>query len=129
MFTADQIKAAHSKVKSGAEFPAYIQEIKAMGVTHYECYVSDGRIDYHGANDHTATVPAKYTPLTIASSPDPAQFISGLKAHQRGETDFIEFINMCAETGVEKWEVAMDKMTCTYFDKDENEILIEKIPG
>ncbi|MGB4398918.1 MAG: DUF1398 family protein [Daejeonella sp.] len=36
MFTAEQIKAAHSKVKSGADFPAYIQDIKALGVTGYE---------------------------------------------------------------------------------------------
>ena len=32
MFTVEQIKAAHSKVKSGADFPAYIQEIKALGL-------------------------------------------------------------------------------------------------
>lgn len=41
MFTAEQIKAAHSKVKSGADFPSYIQEIKALGVTHYEAHVED----------------------------------------------------------------------------------------
>jgi len=28
MFTVEQIKAAHSKVKSGADFPSYIKEIK-----------------------------------------------------------------------------------------------------
>lgn len=27
MFTLDQIKAAHNKVKSGADFPAYIQDL------------------------------------------------------------------------------------------------------
>ena len=31
MFTAEQIKAAHSKVQSGADFPAYIKAIKALG--------------------------------------------------------------------------------------------------
>ena len=34
MFTVEQIKAAHSKVKSGADFPSYIKEIKSLGVTH-----------------------------------------------------------------------------------------------
>lgn len=42
MFTVEQIKAAHSKVKSGADFPAYIQEIKSLGVTHYEAYSLTG---------------------------------------------------------------------------------------
>ena len=39
-----QLKAAHSKVKSGADFPAYIRKIKALGVTHYDTYVNNGHI-------------------------------------------------------------------------------------
>jgi len=35
MFTVEQIDKAHEKVKSGADFPNYIQEIKQMGVTAY----------------------------------------------------------------------------------------------
>lgn len=127
-FTADQIKAAHSKVKSGADFPYYIQEIKALGVTHYEAYVSDGHIDYHGADDYTAKVPAKYDPLIIAESPDKEQFERELRAHQQGKTDFLTFIRMCAAVGIEKWEICMDKMTCTYYDKSGNTILVEEIP-
>jgi hypothetical protein len=28
MFTIEQIKAAHNKLKSGSDFPAYFQELK-----------------------------------------------------------------------------------------------------
>jgi len=35
---------------------------------------------------------------------------------------------MCAAFGIEKWAICMDKMTCTYYDIAENEILVEKIP-
>lgn len=128
MFTTEQIKAAHSKVRSGADFPSYIKEIKTLGVTHYETYVSDGHIDYHGANNHTAKVPAKYEPLPIADTVNIEEFRAELKAHQQGKTDFLTFIKMCAETGIEKWEICMDKMTCTYYDKAGNEILVEEIP-
>ena len=128
MFTSEQIKAAHSKVKSGADFPAYIKEIKSMGVTHYEAYVTDGHIDYHGADQHTAKVPAKYNPLSIADTADINEFKAELLAHQQGKTDYLTFIKMCADTGIEKWEVCMDRMTCTYFDKAGNEILVEEIP-
>jgi uncharacterized protein YbcV (DUF1398 family) len=128
MFTAEQIKAAHSKVKSGADFPSYIKEIKALGVTHYAAYVTDGHIDYHGANNHTAKVPAKYDPLIIANTPKVEEFKAGLIAHQQGKTDFLTFIKMCATYGVEKWTICMDKMTCTYFDKAGTEILVEQIP-
>ncbi len=129
MFTTEQIKAAHSKVKSGADFPAYIKEIKSLGVTHYESYVTDGHINYHGANNHTANVSAKYESLVIAQTPDKAAFINELKAHQQGKTDFLTFIKMCAQFGIEKWEINMGKMTCTYFDVNGNEVLVEEIPG
>ncbi|MGF7024877.1 MULTISPECIES: DUF1398 domain-containing protein [Sphingobacterium] len=33
MFTIEQIEAAHSNVKSGADFPAYIRDIKKLGDT------------------------------------------------------------------------------------------------
>lgn len=128
MFTVDQIKTAHSKVKSGADFPSYIQEIKALGVTHYEAYVSDGHIDYHGANGYTAKVPAKYDPLVIAEASDAEQFKAELVAHQQGKTDFLTFIKMCATFGIEKWAICMDKMTCTYYDTAEKEMLVEAIP-
>ena len=128
MFTVEQIKAAHSKVKSGADFPAYIKEIKSLGVTHYETYVTDGHIDYHGANGYTAKVPAKYEPLAIVVMPESEKFKTELLAHQQGKTDYITFIKMCAEKGIKKWEICMDAMTCTYYDNAGNEILIEQIP-
>lgn len=128
MFTVEQIKAAHSKVKSGADFPAYIQEIKDLGVTHYESYVMDGHIDYHGSNGHTAYVPPKYDALIVAASAESDEFKTVLKAHQQGKTDFLTFIRMCATLGIDNWQVSLDKMTCTYFDKAGNEILVEEIP-
>lgn len=128
MFTVEQIKTAHSKVKSGIDFPSYIHEIKDLGVTHYEAYVTDGHIDYHGTNDYTAKVPAKYAPLVIASISKTEEFKAELIAHQQGKTDFLTFIKMCATFGIEKWTICMDKMTCTYYDKAETEILVEQIP-
>lgn len=129
MFTLEQIKAAHSKVKSGADFPVYIKEIKELGVSQYKAYVADGHVDYHGAGDYIVKSPGRYEPLIIAATPDIDQFKAELLAHQQGKTDYLQFINMCADTGVEKWEVCLDKMTCTYFDKAGKEVLVEKIPG
>jgi uncharacterized protein YbcV (DUF1398 family) len=127
-FTVERLKAAHSKVKSGADFPAYIKEIKAIGVTYYETYVNDGRINYYGAKNYTVKVPAKYETMTIAENVNMEVFKTELLAHQQGKTDFLTFIKMCAETGIQKWEICMDEMTCTYFDKAGNKILVEQIP-
>lgn len=35
MFTLDQIREAHVKVKSGADFPHYIQDLIVLGVQKY----------------------------------------------------------------------------------------------
>ena len=128
MFTVEQIKTAHSKVKSGADFPAYIQDLKKLGVTQYETFVADGHTDYYGANDFKTTSPAKYELLTVAEKSHIEQFKSDLKAHQNGKTNYPTFCNDCAKSGIEKWVVCMDKITCTYFDKAGNEILVEEIP-
>jgi uncharacterized protein YbcV (DUF1398 family) len=128
MFTIEQIKAAHSKVKSGADFPKYVQELIALGVTYYEAFVSDGHIDYSGKDGYQISSASRYNPLVVAEESNIAQFKNELKAHQQGKTDYMTFCNDCANSGVEKWAVCMKKMTCTYYDKAGNELLVEIIP-
>ena len=48
MFTLEQIEAAHSKTKSGADFPQYIREIKELGVTRFQTFVTDCHSIYFG---------------------------------------------------------------------------------
>jgi len=128
MFTIQQIQAAHSKVKSGADFPAYISDIKTLGVLSYETFVTDGHSDYRGANGYTTSSPVKYAPVPIAGVANTEQFIHDLKEHQQGRTSYLEFIAACARFGIEKWIVLLDQMTCTYYDKLGNEVLVEAIP-
>lgn len=128
MFTIQQIKAAHSKVKSGADFPGYVKELKALGVLSYATYVSDGHSLYHGAGDHQQTSGAKYETKTVAGKSNSEQFIQQLKAHQQGKTDYLTFCDESAAFGIEKWVTDINNMTCTYYDKAGNEILVEQIP-
>lgn len=128
MFTIEDIKAAHSKVKSGADFPAYIQDIKKLGVSHYRTFVADGHTQYHGANDFTATSLPKYETLAISEVANNAQFQAELKAHQQGKNDYLTFCKIAADLGVAQWAVRIDEMTCTYYDKAGQKILVEQIP-
>ena len=128
MFTVEQIKAAHSKVKSGADFPSYIQDIKKLGVTYYETFVADGHTDFFGGTDFKTSLTAKYDVLEIAKTSNVEQFKADLIAHQQGKTDYLTFCNDCAKSGIEKWTVCMDKMTCTYYDKAGNKLLVEIVP-
>ncbi|MBL7895299.1 MAG: DUF1398 family protein [Bacteroidia bacterium] len=128
MFTIDQIAAAHSKVKSGADFPNYIKEIKQLGVTHYETFASDSRADFYGANNFKVCMPAKFSPIAVSDNCNVEQFKNDLKNHQQGKTDYLTWRNDTAKSGIEKWKVDLHQMTCTYYDTKGNEILTENIP-
>lgn len=129
MFTVAQIKEAHSKVKSGADFPKYIQEIKKLGVIGFETFVEDSHTEYYGNENFKTQSEAMYSNLEISETPNREEFIERLMKHQRGETDYFTFCKDCAATGIEKWIVSLTEMTCIYYDKDGNEILVEKIPS
>ncbi|MEI9908910.1 MAG: DUF1398 family protein [Bacteroidota bacterium] len=128
MFTITQIREAHAKVKSGADFPNYVQDLIKLGVERYENYVSDGHTLYQGGNGFNTQSGAKYATLEIADPSDKLQFQKDLKEHQQGKTDYVTFCEISARSGVEKWVVDMSKMTCTYYDKTGNEMLLETIP-
>lgn len=129
MFTIEQIAAANAKVKSGADFPNLVQELIGLGITSNDVYVRDGHAEYFGKGDYSVSSGANYSPLKIADKSDPEKFTNYLKIHQQGQTDYPTFCRHSAETGVEKWTLDFDKMTCTYFDKAGNEILTENIPS
>lgn len=129
MFTISDIKAAHSKVKSGAEFPAYIQDLIALGVTRYTTFLEDGHTEFNGADGYTIQTPTQGNVRRIAATTDNDAFVSRLKAHQQGQSDYLTFCNEAAAYGVEKWVVVMQEMTCSYYDLDGKAMLEEKIPG
>ena len=128
MFTIEQIKEAHSKVKSGADFPNYVQELIKLGVTSYETYVADGQTHYFGKNNIKVQSEPKYSTLIVADTSDKIQFVNDLRNHQKGNTNYPTFCNDCAKSGIEKWVVDTEKMTCIYYDKLKNKMLIENIP-
>lgn len=128
-FTIKDIKAEHQKVKSGADFPQYIQSIKALGVSHYTVYVSDGNTEYFDTDRQSEQTGSKYDKLIISESLYLENFKVRLKLHQQGGTDYMTFCKDCAENGVVGWKMDLNTMTCIYFDKMGHEILVEKVPG
>lgn len=70
MFTVEQIEQAHEKVKSGADFPKYIQEIKALEVIAFETWVTDSYTDYFGLDNYQTKSNLKYNTLTISEVTD-----------------------------------------------------------
>jgi uncharacterized protein YbcV (DUF1398 family) len=128
MFTVQQIKAAHQKVKSGADFPHYIQEIKALGLVRYEYMIADGRTIYYGDNNYTVEAPPIYPLKEINAISSASGLKHTISIHQQGQTDFMTFCNQAADAGVHHWEVNTQTMLCNYFDRNNRLMLAEPIP-
>jgi len=128
-FTIEEIKTEHQKVKSGADFPKYIQAIKNLGVSHYTAYVADGDTEYFDSENHSVNTGGKYESMPVSADLNLDQFKTRLKLHQQGGTDYMTFCMDCAESGVEGWKMDLNQMSCTYFDKNGNDILEEKVPA
>jgi uncharacterized protein YbcV (DUF1398 family) len=129
MFELKEIKEAHAKVKSGADFPRYVQDLIKLGVKKYDTFVSDGHALFFGNDNYQIQSEPKYSTLSVANISDKERFKHFLKSHQRGQTDYPAFCNHAAATGVEKWTVDMNLMTCTYYDKANTKMHEEQIPG
>ncbi len=129
MVTLAQLQAAHRKVKSGADFPAYIQEIKQLGVSAYATFVADGHVEFMIKEDGSITSGPKYGALKVEGQYEDEQFKAALKIHQQGQTDYPTFCSDSARFGVEKWVVDTEKMTCTYYNSAGDNVLVEIIPS
>jgi len=128
MFTIQQMKAAHAKVKTGSDFPAYVQEIKQLGLLRYEYLVKNGRTVYHGANNFQINSEAIYTDKVISEISSSATVKQIITKHQQGKTNFLTFCAQVADAGVEKWTVDTQTMLCSYYDLDGNTMVAEPIP-
>jgi uncharacterized protein YbcV (DUF1398 family) len=128
MFTLEQIKQAHDKVQTGADFAIYIQNLIDLGVEGYDTIVSDGRVAYFGSKNYSVSTDKKYDKIKIAANANKERFIEFLVMHQDGQTDYFTFCQQAAQSGIASWRIAIIEMTCTYFDASGNAIVIEKIP-
>jgi len=102
MFTVQQMKAAHAKVKLGADFPNYVQEIKSLGLAYYEYLVTNGTTVYHGENGFEVKSDPIYEPKTIANPASTEKLRGYIRTHQKGLSDFLTICRQAAEAGVEK---------------------------
>lgn len=128
MFTLPQIQQAFARVRSGADFPRLVQDLKEIGVTHYDNYVAEGSIRYYGTGGFSLEAPPKYAGLVVNDRGSAEALGHSLVIHQQGQTDYLTFCEQAAAAGVEKWSIRMADMTVTYFDKQRNILVVEAIP-
>lgn len=124
-FNLDQINEA--KITSQGNFPILINEMKKIGVANFITLVTDGHSEYFDDENENISTEASQD-LQISDIVNKEKFVERLKLHQQGGTNYATFSQDCAENGVDNWIVDFPKMTCTYYDKTGNVVLVENIP-
>lgn len=127
-FTLDQVHAAHAKVKSGADFPQYVQDLKDLGMAGYTIDVRTGKTTYSDTEGEMLASDVAYAALPLSEVLNKERFAERLKLHQQGGTDYPAFCRDCTDNGIAGWLLDFDQMTCTYFDARGNDVLTEQIP-
>ncbi|HVV54624.1 MAG TPA: DUF1398 family protein [Mucilaginibacter sp.] len=128
MFTVQQIKAVHATVRSGADFPRYVREIRDLGLIKYEFMLEDGRTVYYGADNYRVEAPPIYPFRIVNYIPLVEQMEQNIREHQAGKSDFLTICAQAAAAGVQHWEVNTHTMLCTYYDKNGRVMITEPIP-
>jgi len=129
MFTKEQIQNAQSNVKSGADYPQLVQDLKDIGVRSYEHRLADGSTIYVGDINNTIEFQYGQPLLNVNDISSAEKLRLALKIHQASKTDYTAFCMQAAEAGVEKWVSDLVAMTVTYLDKQGAALLTEKIPS
>ncbi len=128
MLTIDHISQIHASVKSGSNFPQYVQDLKALGLAYYDVFICDGHSEYHAVSGEQLQTPDKYQYLEIAPKANTQALRQTIRKHQRGQINFLTFCLQAAHAGVHAWRTDITHLRCIFYDRAGHEILIEPIP-
>ena len=126
-FTIEQINKAHDTSGNADTLLEYAKALKALGVTHYDSFVTDGHSEYYGNNGYTVTSPAYHEAFTISDTYDEAGFFDCLDLSEDGKIEYVDMSKEFARCGVEKWAMNTSDATFTYYDKAGNAVLVEDL--
>lgn len=127
-FSIAAIQEAH-ELYTGPDFPKLIKVFKAMGMKTNSFNLETGVVTYTNSLGEKLVSEGIKVDFNIVEKGNYEGAIIALQRNQRGESDFYTFCNEVAKAGVYKWVIDLDKMTCAYFDKVEQVIIIESIPA
>jgi uncharacterized protein YbcV (DUF1398 family) len=102
--------------------------LKNIGVILYEVFVIDWQSSYFWRNNFSILAKPKYEKLEINSLVNKEDFMKYLKIHQNWWSDYMTFCIEASKTGISKWVMDLEKLTCSYVDFVWNMVLVEKVP-
>jgi uncharacterized protein YbcV (DUF1398 family) len=121
------ISDLHARLGSAKTFTEYVLAPKGLGVERYDSYLADGHSEYFEQGGHRVVSPPVHELLPVAETGQRDTFLEHLRRQEQHETTCLEMSRALAQSGIEKWTVDTGKMTMTFYDKADREMLVEHI--
>lgn len=128
MLTLTQIKESAEDIRTGADLPSFVQQLKEGGVIRIDIYVVDGMAAFFWRNGDAMQTSSAYPNIDINNDDCAMALLRSIQTHQKGLFDFRTFCYEAANAGVEKWVINLDDMEVNYFNSCGSIILQEEIP-
>lgn len=125
MFTLEAINRGHEQF-IGPNFPKLIAYFKDLGMVENTVDIQSGQVTYHSKAGKILEKTGYRVMIPVSDQVNLDQFLTILRHHQAGETDFPTF---CQEAGVYKWVIDLEAMTCSYLDKTGQAVFEEIVPS
>lgn len=114
------------KMEVSNNFPKLIAAYKEYGITKFQTCASTAKTMYFNNEDETVYDEIDYFNLPIGEL-NIEKFKVDLIDHQKGITDFPQWLELTAGSGIAYWIVDLNLMTCIYYDQDDNQVHTELI--
>lgn len=116
--------------ENGWPYPKTFAALKEAGVTSYEVKLANYEATYFcPAGEWQERAPQGYQSLEIAESFSQQAVKEALARHQQSQTTYVEWLAETAAGGVSHYRVDMAERTVTYYDKDERNSVVERVPS
>ena len=128
MFTLENINRGHVQF-TGPDFPKLIAYFKDLSMVENTVDIQSGQVTYRSQTGQTLEKTGYQVTIPVSDQANLDQFVTILRNHQAGQTDFPTFCQETAEAGIYKWVTDLEAMTCSYLDQAEQAVFVETIPS
>lgn len=128
MLNYEAIQKAVDAEQNAGDFPKLMQVFKKLGVLKYDYLVEPGKYRYYD-NDGYLDLKMNGVPQKVALKSNTTQIKAAVKKAQSGQITFETFCELAAAAGIIYWRSDLTQKIVSYYDRADNCLLAEPIPG
>jgi uncharacterized protein YbcV (DUF1398 family) len=125
-FTLEDIDRAHKGV-TNETVRKYLKSLHDLGIVSYTTHISDGHSDYFDSKGNKLSSVAVHERYEISDEASRESARRAIEAHGLRETDYFAFSRQLAAAGVCAWVMDPVEMTCTFYSKSGEKLLVDDV--